>query len=302
MSPDITTSHFLLWLSGLAWVFGPWLSIAFALTLAALGMQWLHRFARSIETKPVKQGFFSVYWDLIMHRSISQVVLFLTIGSVAFAGLLGAGIHGIVQKNVQEIVETELSPDPETLINSTQEVSLDMIFLMGLIMAVVTVIIGIRTYKSLCRRAVELASDRGAGDGHRPFIVKVFYDNKKVGVVIMIVGCWFLWGLLTQIGGGVLMLVPLPRALTTASIPGVTTVVIYLIIFLGVLLFIAFLGPFAWFSWRNLKLQIRYIKENRSHRRLFYIQMIVFGGFFGYFLNLYLLQLLGQLMWPSLFH
>jgi hypothetical protein len=166
-------------------------------------------------------------------------------------------------------------------------------------MACVTVIIGVNVYRRLRRRAVELAT-RSAGRGApKPVVVRLFYENKAIGIVILVIGCWVLWGLLCQIVGLAVFMFPGLRSLP--SIPGVETAAIVFLVVLGAAMFAALFAPSVWLSMRNFKLQFRYLRENRVARRLFYAQAVVLCGLIGIALNLYLINVLGHLLWPSVF-
>ena len=133
-----------------------------------------------------------------------------------------------------------------------------------------------------------------------PVVVKLFHDNKTIGIVVLIIGCWILWGFLTQVGGLAVILIPGLRA--KSSIPGVIPAIIVFLIILSILLYVLLFGPVAWFSFRNLKLHLRYIRENRIAKKFFHLQIIILGGALGVVLNLYFVNLLGKILWPAIFH
>jgi hypothetical protein len=89
--------------------------------------------------------------------------------------------------------------------------------------------------------------------------------------------------------------------MASKPIPGVMTAAVVFMVILMILMYAVFLGPFAWLSWRNMKLHLRYIRENRVARRLFHAHVIILAGCFGMLLNLYLIDLLGRHLWPSIF-
>ncbi|UCH85553.1 MAG: hypothetical protein JSW50_07665, partial [Candidatus Latescibacterota bacterium] len=133
----------------------------------------------------------------------------------------------------------------------------------------------------------------------RPVVVRLFHDNKAIGIVVLVVGCWIVWGFLCQVVGLAIFMVPGLSSLP--SIPGVETAAIVFLVVLGSIMFAAFFAPFVWMSSRNLKLQFRYLRENRVARQLFHANAVVLCGLSGSLLNLYLIDLLGQLLWPGVF-
>jgi hypothetical protein len=304
MTPHHST--FQLWLLGVVWTLGPWLALGFAAILATLVVQRVSRLARSIEKKPVERGaggFVGLVRDGWIHGALARSTLFIVMGCLMFAGFIAAGIQGFVQRSVQETlrgtVEEEWVVQPGPVPDSSGDGFLDLIILGGLMMACVTVIIGVSVYRRLRRRAEEIASRPTSRGAPKPVVVRLFYDNKKIGITILVVGCWMLWGFLSQVVG--LAIYTFPGASSLGSIPGVETAAIVFLVILGIAMFIAMFAPLAWLSFRNARLQLRYMRENRVARRVFYAQVVVFCGLLGSALNLYLIDVLGRLLWPSVF-
>jgi hypothetical protein len=304
MNPDHTT--FQLWLWGLVWTLGPWFALGFAAVLATFAIRKISGFARNIEKKPVEKGlsgFFAIVRDNWIHGTLTRSTIVVVIGCVMFGGFVAAGIQGVVHRNIQgtfqEFAEDNLVTQTEPVTISGEDGVLDLIILSGLIMACITVIIGINVYHRFRRHAIELAARSAARRAPRPIVVKLFYDNKAIGIVVLVVGCWIFWGFLCQIVGLAVFL--FPGLTTLPSIPGVESAAIVFLVVLGSIMFAVMFAPFVWLSARNLKLQLRYLRENPVARRLFYVNAVVLCGLAGTLLNLYLIELLGHLLWPSVF-
>jgi len=307
MPPGQTTSFFWLWVMGIVWSIGPWLAIGLSAVLATLAIQRVHRYARTIETRPVKQGFrgyIRIVRDSYLHGFLTWSTLRIIIGCIAFGGLLTSGFYGFFQQNfqgsIQKMVETQPLIESATNDEAEGEGVLESILIIGLISAGLTVLIGTKIYRSLSQRAKELSISAMIRGEPSPVIVKLFHDNKTIGIVVLIIGCWILWGFLTQIGGLAIILIPGLKA--KSSIPGVMSATIVFLMILSILLYVLLFGPVAWFSFRNLKLHLRYIRENRIAKKLFHLQIIILGGVLGVVLNLYFVNLLGKILWPATFH
>ena len=307
MPPGQTTSHFWLWIMGIVWSIGPWLAIGLSAVLATLAIQHVHRYAKTIETRPVKQGFrgfIRIVRDSYLHGFLTWSTLRIIIGCIAFGGLLTAGFYGFFQQNfqgsIQKMVETQPLIESATNDEAEGEGVLESILIIGLISAGLTVLIGIKIYRSLSQRAKELSMSSMIRGEPSPAVVKLFYDNKTIGIVLLVIGCWILWGFLTQIGGLAIILIPGLRA--KSSIPGAMPATIVFLVIVSILLYVLLFGPFTWFSVRNLKLHLRYIRENKIAKSLFHWQIIILGGALGMVLNLYFVDLLGKILWPAIFH
>ena len=302
-----TTSFFWLWVMGIVWDIGPWLAMGLSAVLATLAIQRVHRYAKTIETRPVKQGFrgfIRIVRDSYLHGFLTWSTLRITIGCIAFAALLTSGFYGFFQQNfqgsIQKMVEKQPLIESATNDKAEGEGVLESILIIGLISAGLTVLIGTKIYRSLRQRAKELSLNAMIRGEPPPVIAKLFHDNKTIGIVVLIIGCWILWGFLTQVGGLAIILIPGLRA--KSSIPGVMPATIVFFVILSILLYVLLFGPFAWFSFRNLKLHLRYIRENRIAKKLFHLQIIILGGALGVLLNLYFVDLLGKILWPAIFH
>jgi hypothetical protein len=218
-------------------------------------------------------------------------------------GFVAAGIQGFVRRNIQEnvrdAVQDELVLPPIPGPDSGGDGVLDWIILGGLIMACVTIMIGVIVYRRLRRHAVEIASHLPARDSSRPLVVKLFYDKQATGIAVLVVGCWILWGLLSQMAG--LAIYMSPGVSSLQSIPGVETAAMVFLVILGIAMFGAMFAPLAWLSARNIRLQVRHLRKNRVARRLFYVNVAVSSGLLGSLLNMFLIDLLGNLFWPGVF-
>jgi hypothetical protein len=304
MTPDQST--FQLWLLGLVWTLGPWLALGFAAVIATLVVTKISHLARDVEKRPVKQGvsgFFGVVRDSWIHGTLTGSTIYVLIGCIMFGGFAAAGIQGLVQRTIQEpvpgAIEDRIVVPPMKGPDSSNDGVLDLIILGGLIMACVTVMIGVVAYRRLRRKAVEIASRLPARCGSRPLVVRLFCDKKTTGIAILVVGCWMFWGFLSQVVGLAIYMTPSLSSLQ--SIPGVETAAIVFLMILGVAMFGVMFAPFAWLSARNIRLQFRHLRQNRVTQRLFYVKAVVLCGLLGCLLNMYLIDLLGHLFWPGVF-
>jgi hypothetical protein len=304
MTPDQST--FQLWLLGLVWTLGPWLALGFAAVIATLVVRKISHLARSVERRPVKQGvsgFFGVVRDSWIHGTLTGSTIYVVIGCVMFGGFVAAGIQGLVQRAVQGpvlgAIEDKMVVPPTPGPDSSNDGVLDLIILSGLIMACVTVMIGVVAYRRLRRNAVKIASRLPARGASKPLVVRLFYDKKTTGIAILVVGCWMLWGFLSQVVG--LAIYMSPGLSSLQSIPGVETAAIVFLVILGIAMFGVMFAPLAWLSARNIRLQFRHLRRNRVAQRLFYVKAVVLCGLLGSLLNMYLIGLLGHLFWPSVF-
>lgn len=304
MNTDQTT--FQLWLWGLVWTLGPWLALGFAAVLATIVIQKVSRAARHIEKKPIEQGvggFFDVVRNSWLHGSLTKSVIIVVIACVMLGGFVAAGMQGFVHRNIQETAQTyaerELANLPDTPPSADENGALHLILLLAMMMACVTVMLSVTAYRRVRRHAAMLAARSAARGTTKPFVVKMFYEKKGTGIAMFVVGSWFLWGFLCQLVGLAVYMFPALHSLP--SIPGVETAAIIFLLILSIAMLVALFAPFVWLSVRNFKLQLRHFRENRMARRLFYAQAVVFAGLIGGLLNLYLIDILGNLLWPDVF-
>jgi len=299
-------STFQLWFLGLVWTLGPWLALGFAAVLATLVIRRISDAARGIERRPVEEGFsgfLGVLRSSWIHRALTSSAVYIVVGCIMLGGFVAAGIQGFVRRNIQETVrdavQDELVLPPIPGLDSGGDGALDWIILGGLITACVTIMLGVIVYRRLRRRAVEIASRFPARDSSRPLVVKLFYDKKATGIAVLVVGCWILWGLLSQMVG--LAIYMSPGVSSLQSIPGVETAAMVFLVILGIAMFGVMFAPLTWLSIRNIRLQVRHLRKNRVARGLFYVNVAVFSGLLGSLLNMYLIDLLGNLFWPGVF-
>ena len=250
MLSEQTISIFWLWIMGIVWAIGPWLPMGLSAILATLAIKRVYRYAKAIEDRPVENGFrgyIRIVRDGFFHRFLSWSTLRIIIGCIAFGGLLSAGYNGFFQqnfqRNIQETAEKVLPFESAPTDRAEEDGFLESILLLGLISAVITVLIGIKIYRSLRQRAKKLSLEAIITGGHRPITLRLFHDNRAFGITLLVIGCWILWGFLTQFGGLLLILIPGLRA--KSSIPGVMTATILFLVTLSILLNFLLLGPVA---------------------------------------------------------
>jgi hypothetical protein len=301
-----STSEFQLWLMGILWGLGPSLGLSLAAILGLVGFRHLHRAARSIERRPTDpgvRGFVRLIRDGLIHTSLTRLVVYLLIGCVMLGGLISALIQAEVRRHAGEraLAVIESNPPPSPMVGPVPngDAVLDWIILSGIVFAIATVIFGVRTYRVLTRRAAQRALRAGASQD-RSTLVRLFHKNRKLGMLVLGLGGWFLWGFSMQIVGGLVLTVPGMSSLP--AIPGAETAAILFLVVLGLVFLFMFLAPMAWFSWRSTKLHIRYVRENRIAHAALHINLAIIAGFFGSILSMELTRLLGRIIWPSLFH
>jgi hypothetical protein len=299
-------SIFQLWFLGLVWTLGPWLALGFAAVLATLVIRKISDAARGIERRPVEEGvsgFLGVLRSSWLHRALTSSAAYIVFGCIMLGGFVTAGIQGFARRNIHETVrdaaQDELVVPPIPGPDSSGDGVFDWIILGGLIMACVAIMIGVIAYRRLRRHAVEVASHLPSRDSSRPLVVKLFYDKQATGIAILVVGCWILWGLLSQMAGLAIYMSPGVNSLQ--SIPGVEKAAMVFLVILGIAMFGVMFAPLAWLSVRNIRLQVRHLRKNRVARRLFYVNVAVSSGLVGSLLNMFLIDLLGNLFWPGVF-
>jgi hypothetical protein len=299
-------STFQLWLLGLVWTLGPWLALGFAAVLATLVIRKISDAARGVERKPVEEGvsgFFGVLRSSWLHGALTSSAAYIVFGCLMLGGFVAAGIQGFVRRNIhqsgREAVQEEFVVPPISGPDSGGDAVFDWIVLGGLIMACVTITIGVIVYRRLHRHAVEVASRLPSRDSSRPLVVKLFYDKQATGIAVLVVGCWILWGLLSQMAG--LAIYMSPGVSSLQSIPGVETAAMVFLAILGIAMFGVMFAPLAWLSVRNIKMQVRHLQENRIALRLFYVNVVVSSALLGSLLNIFLIDLLGHFFWSGVF-
>jgi hypothetical protein len=304
MASDQTYSLLWLWVLQVLWALSYWLPLAIVVILIALAIRWLHYRAKAIEDKQVEPGFggfMKLTRDYISHLTIGKA-MFLTITfGLALGGMIAVGLQRFIQPQVQKVFEQKDFPMPDAAEFSGQHISFDFILLLALILAIAMIVIGILAYRLLSHRASEVAGRLGNRHSPRPLLVRLFHDSTRMGVLVLVLGGFLFFGMLMQMVSLMLVLVPLPRAITELSFPAVFTVFIWLLSFLGIVLFLAFLGPSIWMGVRNFKLQVRYYRENRIFRTSVNVYTTIFVCLVGALLNMWLINYLGRLIWPSVF-
>jgi hypothetical protein len=304
MAADQTSSLLWLWVLQVGWALAAWLPLALTAILIALAIRWLHYRAKSIEGKKVEPGFvgfLKITRDYISHLTIGKAMTLAIIVGLALGGMIAVGLQKFIQPEVQKVIEQKDFPKPDAVGFSGQHISIDFILLLALVLGILMIVIGIRVYRLLRVRASEVAGRLENHHSSRPLLLRLFYDSPKMGVLVLVIGGFLLFGMLMQIVSLMLILVPLPRAITESSFPFVMTTFIWILSGLGIVLFLAFFGPSIWMGVRNFKLQLRYYRENRIFRASVNVSTTIFVCLFGALLNIWLINYLGKFIWPSIF-
>jgi hypothetical protein len=296
MTTNQTSSLLWLWILQIAWWLAYMLPLAAAVILIALGFRWLHRRARDIEAKPVEAGpggFVKLLRDKFSHMAIGQSMLYLIIGGLALGGMLALFLQSFIQPEVQKAVEQGDLIKPEAAAPVGQGDPINFILFLTLVLGALTVVMGIYTYNSLRQRATEAAARLTGREPSRPLLVRWFHDSKNMGVLAMIIGGWVCFGLLMQVVGLIVFIVPLPETLTNLSFQWAATAVIWVLVALGGLMFLAFLAPPVWMGVRHFKLELRYYRKNPTFKLMTNVSTAFFAGFFGALLCANLMYRLG---------
>ena len=296
MTTEQTSSLLWLWILQICWWLAAMLPLAMAVMLIALGFRWLHHRARDIETKPVEAGpggFGNLLRDKFSHMAIGQSMLFLILGGLALGGLLGLFLQSFIQPEVQKSVEQGDLLRPEAAVPAGNGTSVDLISLLALMVGAVTVGLTVRTYRSLCRRAAELARSLTNREASRPLLVRWFHDSKKMGLVALVLGGWVCFGLIMQVVGFILLVVPWPASLTNVSLAWATTAVIMVLVAGSVVLMLSLYGPAVWMGMRHFKLEIRFYRGNPIFKLIVNVWAALGAGAFGPLLFMNLLDHLG---------
>jgi hypothetical protein len=208
--------------------------------------------------------------------------------------LLGLFLQSFIQPEVQKAVEQGDLIRPEAAVTTGQGDPIDFILFLALILGVLTVVTGIYAYYSLRQRAIEAAGHLTGQEPSRPNLVKLFHDNQKMGLLVMVVGGCVCFGLLMQLVGLIVFIVPLPESLTNLSFQWATTAVIWLMVGGSVVLFLSLFAPAVWMGVRDFKLDVRYYRENPTFRLLTNILVTLGSGTFGVLLFMNLIYRTGN--------
>jgi hypothetical protein len=296
MTTDQTSSILWLWILQIAWWLAAMLPLAVAGILIALGLRALHRRARTIEKKPVSPepgGYVNLLRDKFSHMAIGQSMLYLILGGLALGGMLGLLLQSFIQPEVQKAVKQGDLIRPEAAAPTSQGDPINFILFLALILGTLTVVIGIYAYHSLRQNATEAAAHLTGREPSRPYLVKWFHDSKKMGMLVMVIGGWICFGLLMQLVGLIVFIVPLPESLTNLSFQWATTDVIVVLVAAAVVLFLAPFVPAVWMGVRHFKLEVRYYRENPTFRLMTNIFATLGSGSFGALLFMNLLYRTG---------
>lgn len=302
---DQTYSLLWLWVLQVVWALATWLPLALVAILIALAIRWLHYRAKVIEAKKVESGFvgfLKITRDYIHHLTIGKAMFLSIIFGLALGGTIAVGLQKFIQPEVQGVIERKDFPRPDVEEFSGQHVSIDFIIFLALILGIFIIIISIRIYHMLKQRASEMAGELENHHSSRPLLVRLFHDSQKIGILVLAIGGFLFFGMLMQIVSLILILVPLPRLITGMSFPYATTAFIWILLAIGIALFLAFFVPSIWMGIRNFRLQLRYYHENRVFRTSVNVSTGVFVCLFGALLNMWLINYLGRFFWPEIFH
>ena len=296
MTTEQTSSLLWLWILQIAWWLARMLPLAVAVMLIALGLRWVHHRARDIETKPMEagpDGFGKLLQDKFSHMAIGQSMLYLILGGLALGGMLGLLLESFIQPEVQKAVKQRGLMGPEAAAPAGQGDPINFILFLALILGTLTVVVGIYAYQSLRQRATEAATHLTGREPSRPNLVKLFHDNKKMGLLVMVIGGWVCFGLLMQLVGLIIFIVPLPESLTNLSFQWATTAVIWVLVAGSAVLFLSLFAPTVWMDVRHFKLEVRYYRENPTFRLTTNIFATLGAGAFGALLCANLMYRLG---------
>jgi hypothetical protein len=304
MTADQIYSLLRLWFLQVAWVLAAWLPLALCVILIALVIRWLHYRAKSIEENKVEPGFvgfLKITRDYISHLTIGKLMFSSIIFGLALGGMIAIGLQGFIQPEVQKVIEQKDFPKADVAQLAGQHISIDLILLVALILAILMIVIGVRVYRLLRRRASEVAGRLENLHSSRPLLVRLFYDSPKMGVLVLVIAGFLFFGMLMQIVGLMLVLIPLPQAIAELSFPFVISIFIWILAGLMIMLLLAFYGPSVWMGVRNFKLEARYYRENRIFRATVNVYTSICVCFLGALLNMWLIKYLGGFVWPSIF-
>jgi hypothetical protein len=296
MTTPQTSSLLWIWILQIAWWLAVMLPLAAAGIFIALGLRALHRRARDIEKKPIESepgGFLKLLRDKFTHQALGQSMLPLILAGLALGGLVGFFFQRLIQPGVQKAIESGDLLKPEAAAPPGHGHSLDFIFLLALVVGTITVVLAVHTYRSLCRRAANLAGSLASREAPRPLLVRWFHDSKKMGLIALVIGGWVCFGLIMQVVGFIFLVIPWPAGLTNVSFPWATTAVILVLVAGGAVLFLAPFVLGVWMAVRHFKLEFRYYQENPTFRLMVNVSAALGAGIFGALLFMNLLHRLG---------
>jgi hypothetical protein len=299
MTADRTGPLLWNWVLQIAWWLAAMLPLAAAGILIALGLRAVHRRARTIEKKPVAStpgGFVQLLRDKFTHQALGQSMLFIILGGLALGGVVGMFLLRVIQPGVKQAIGPGdlLKQGTEgTAAPAANGPSLDFIFLLALVAGAITVVVAVHRYRTLCRRAADLAGSLTGREAQRPLLVRWFHDSKKMGLVALVIGAWVCFGMIMQVVGLIVVVVPWPAGLTDVSLPWATNAVIWIVVAVGVAFFLALLAPPVWMGVRHFKLEIRYYRENPTFRLLTNVSTALGAGLIGALLFMNLVSRLG---------
>jgi hypothetical protein len=301
MTTDQTTSILWLWILQVAWWLVDVLPLAAAVIFIALGFRGLHRRARDIEAKPVEVGP-GGFGELLRHMAIGQAMLYLIIGGLALGGMVALFLQSFIQPEVQKVAKQRDVIKPEAAPPPGKGDPIDFVLFLALVLGTLIVIMGIYAYRWLRQRATEAAAHLTGREPSRPLLVRWFHDSNTMGVLALVIGGWVCFGLLMQVVGLIVFIVPLPESLTNQSFQWAATAVIWVLVVVGGLVFLAFLAPPVWMGLRHFKLEVRYYQENPTFRKAVNLSTVFGAGAVGALLTMHLLNYLGGIFWPAIFH
>ncbi|BEQ13274.1 hypothetical protein FAK_03400 [Desulfoferula mesophila] len=246
------------------------LPLAAAGFFITLGLRYLHRRALAIEAKPVDStpgGLPEIFRDKFSHQVLGQSMLLVIFGGLALAGMAGLFLQMLIRPAVQSAVETQGITSENAPVPRDTGPSLDLIFLLALIVGAVTLGLAIYTYRYFRRRAEVVAGLYHGREAQRPLIVRWFHDSKTIGIVLLVIGGWLCFGMIMQVVGFILVAIPWPASLVNVSVPWATDAMIWILGIAGVVIFLLVLSPAIWMSVRHFKMDMGYYQSNRAYRR-----------------------------------
>jgi len=293
MAADQTSSLLCLWVLQIAWWLAAMLPLSAAGILIVFGLRALHRRARAIEKEPVESkpgGFVKLLREKFTHQALGQFIFLIIFCGLALGGIAGLFLQGLIQPEVQKAIESGDFLRQEAAALAGNGHSLDFILLLALVVGAVMVVLVVHTYRSLCRRAGELAGSLTSREAKPSLLVRWFHDSRKMGLVAIVIGGWICFGLIMQVVGFIVMVVPWPAGLTHVSFHWATNAVIWVLVAVGVILFLALFVPAVWMGVRHFKIDVRYYRGNPTFRLIVNVSTALGTGPFGALLVMNLLH------------